>query len=482
MLCWLLEEVTVSIYPKNKFYMRREILSLSFSLMATGAAVAAEQPNVLLILVDDLGYSDVAYVGEKSMPTPNIDKLSQRSINFTNAYAAAPVSSPTRATFLTGLSPAQLKLTCHIPGVGMERYKERLNKDQKLGEAYFTDHIASDAPSVARMMKSYGYNTAFIGKWHLAGEGSVYSQDGVINEEWLPDKYGYDINIGGCAYGQPARYFSPYKNATIKDGEDGEYLTDRLTNEAIAYIKEQSDKKGGEPFFLNLSYYTVHTPYQAPEDVIAANGDDKYKAMIDMLDRNVGRVMEALEELNLLDDTIVIFTSDNGGVQDNPPLSGKKGDILEGGIRVPLLISWGKNIEEPALNHTPTYSVDFYHTLLDIASNRESKDVVTDESRSLYPIIVDGDSSAFKGRSMFWHFPHRRSGTEWIMASAVRRDDWKLIYMFERDEYLLFNLKNDPKELNNRASDSPSIVGELRGELEAWWQKVDAQMPIKLIE
>ncbi|MFR9650382.1 MAG: sulfatase [Rikenellaceae bacterium] len=459
--------------------MSPKLLYLALPL-SVGCAKVAEQPNVLFILVDDLGYSDVGYMGEKSLPTPNIDKLSQSSINFTNAYAAAPVSSPTRGTVLTGLSPAELKITCHIPGVGMELYTTRLNKGHDLGEAYFTDHVDTELQTVAKMMKGRGYNTGFIGKWHLAGEGSVHAKDGVINEQWHPEHYGYDVNIGGCSYGQPASYFSPYRNATITDGEDGEYLTDRVGDEAIKYLRENQPSVTGKPFFLNLSFYTVHTPYQVPQETLDANGGDKYVSMIDKLDQNVGRVLDALHELGLAENTVVIFTSDNGGLNENPPLSGKKGDILEGGIKVPLLVSWPKVIKESKVNSTPTYTMDFYHTLSDVASMGENPDIVSEDSRSLYPIMVNGDDSSFDGRTMYWHFPHRRSGTPWIMASAVQRDRWKLIYMFERDEYLLFNLEDDPKELNNLATTQPEKVEELKSELESWWERVDAEMPTKL--
>ncbi|PWJ57887.1 arylsulfatase A-like enzyme [Dyadobacter jejuensis] len=439
------------------------------NVMAQGSR--ASQPNIVLILADDLGYADVGYLGKKpGISTPNIDLLAKNGMAFTNAYAAAPVCSPTRASLLTGKSPAALKLTCHIPGMGMQTYLDKFNKGQKLKEAYFVDRLDSQETTIAQLLQRNGYATGFIGKWHLAGDGSAQSNDGIINPDLLPDKYGFDSNIGGCAYGQPASYFSPYKNGTLPDGPAGEYLTDRLGDEAVRFIVRHKDR----PFFLDLSTYTVHTPMQAPEATVAKYKGNKYYAMIEKLDQAVGKVVGKLKELKLMDDTIIIFYSDNGGLQENPPLRERKGSLYEGGIRVPLIISWTNHISAEQISHEPVTTVDFFPTLLEAAQIPLPKEGQL-EGQSLWPILSGERTTA--RQPLYWHFPHHRSGTELAMAAAIREGDWKLIKDFESEELYLFNLKEDVGETKNLQATETNKTKDLLLKLEAWQARVKAEMP-----
>ncbi len=455
--------------------MLKHILSVQ-SVFLVLSAVGQQQPknplpNIVFIMADDLGYSDVGYMNQKpGIQTPNIDQLAKSGMVFTNAYASCPVCSPTRASLFTGKYPATLKITCHIPGVGMAKYNEKQNKGKKLKEAYFLDHLPTKEITIAEELKKQGYATGFIGKWHLSGEGSIYTPDGIVNAAYHPDKQGFDVNIGGCAYGQPASYFSPYKNGTIADGPDGEYLTDRLGNEAVKFIEANKNR----PFFLNLSTYTVHTPLQAPDETIQKIKGNKYFAMIEKLDQNIGKVVNKLKELNLIENTVVIFYSDNGGVWGNPPLRDNKGSLYEGGIRVPLIISWPKQITSGKTCNVPVTTVDFFPSLLELA-HVSPKSNPQLEGQSLLPLLKE--QGKFPERAIYWHFPHHRDNTPLCMAAAIREGDWKLVKEFETKKLYLFNLKKDQGEEKNLSKENPKKTKYLQEKLEKWQQKVGAEMP-----
>jgi arylsulfatase A-like enzyme len=429
-----------------------------------------DQPNIVFIVVDDLGYSDVGYMHQKTeIQTPNIDQLAKNGMVFSDAYAAAPVCSPTRASMMTGKYPATLKLTCHIPGMGMEKYLKKLSEGKKRKEAYFLDHLPTEEVTFAEVLKQQGYATAYIGKWHLGGEGSAYSKNGIVNSAYHPDKQGFDINIGGCAYGQPKSYFDPYRNGTITDRKEGEYLTDRLGDEAVMFIEQNKEK----PFFLNLATYTVHTPLAAPIENVEKYNGNKYFAMIEKLDHNVGKVMDKLAELKLLENTVVIFYSDNGGLWGNPPLKGKKGTLNEGGIRVPLIVSYPQKIKAGSNCDVPVTSVDFFPTFLELAGVSPSNYPEV-EGESLLPLLRK--KKGFPNRAIYWHFPHhRKEGLS--MGAAIREGDWKLIKEFESEELYLYNLKEDLGEENNLSEEYPEKTNYLLTKLERWQQKVDAEMP-----
>lgn len=456
----------------NRIFQIGIFISFLFCLSCKGRVELEKKVNIVLILADDLGYSDVGYMQHKpEIQTPNIDDLARRGVVFTDAYASCPVCSPTRASLYTGKYPASIKLTCHIPGMGMEKYMKKFNKGKKLKEAYFIDHLPLEELTIAEVLKDEGYATGFIGKWHLAGEGSAYSSDGVVNANYHPDNQGFDSNIGGCAYGQPSSYFSPYKNATIADGEDGEYLTDRLGDEAVQFINDNKD----HPFFLNMSTYTVHTPLKAPQESIDKYHGNTYFAMIEKLDENVGKVMNALKKESLLENTVVIFYSDNGGLWGNAPLRENKGSLYEGGIRVPLIVSCPQYIKSAVRSNEPVTTVDLFPTMLDFADISVAKHTQL-EGQSLLPILK-GNKEAFKSRAIYWHFPHHRAKTELTMGAAIREGDWKLIKEFETEELYLFDLKNDIGEKQNLNATYPDKVQNLLEKLEAWQDEVDAEMP-----
>lgn len=426
--------------------------------------------NFVLILADDLGYSDVGYMNQKpELHTPNIDNLAKNGMVFTNAYASCPVCSPTRASLLTGKYPATLNLTCHIPGAGMEDYLKRLNKGKKLKEAFFINYLPLEEITIAEVLKEKGYTTGFIGKWHLAGDGSIHTPNGIVNANFHPEKQGFDINVGGCAYGQPKSYFSPYKNGTLPDGTDGEYLTDRLGNEAVKFIEENKD----HPFFLDLSTYTVHTPLSAPSDITEKYKGNKYFAMIEKLDQTVGKVIDQLKKLNLIENTVIIFYSDNGGVWGNPPLRDNKGSLYEGGIRVPLIISCPSIIAAAKICDVPVTSVDFFPTILELI-NISPSNYSQLEGMSLAPLLHGNFN--FPERAIYWHFPHHRDN-ELSMAAAIREGDWKCVKEFESGKIYLFNLKEDQVEERNLSSEYRGRTKYLLEKLKKWQLRVGAKMP-----
>lgn len=454
----------------RKFNILLGFVFLSMVCGCNSSQKSPQQPNIVFILVDDLGYSDVGYMNhKKGINTPNIDKLAQSGRVFTQAYAAAPVCSPTRASILTGKSPASLQLTCHIPGLNMEKYFARQHKGKDLHEAIFLDHLSLGEKTIAEVLQSHGYTTGFFGKWHLAGSGSARSNtDGVVKAQFHPEQQGFGLNIGGCAYGQPKSWFAPYHNATIPEKEEGQYLTDRLGEEAVDFIA-QNEKN---PFFLYFSTYTVHTPLEAPQEVIDKNHGNTYFAMIEMLDQNVGKVMDQLERSGLVGNTLVIFYSDNGGLWGNPPLRGKKGSLHEGGIRVPLVINWPGKIKA-GTSDAPVTSVDLFPTLIDLVEV-ESDNADQLEGVSLWPMLQD--QQEIDERTLYWHFPHYRN-TGQDMGAVIREGDWKLIWDFETDSTFLYNLREDLGEVNDLNSKSPARSNEMLGKLKNWQEEVKAEMP-----
>lgn len=428
-----------------------------------------KKPNIVFIVVDDLGYSDLEYMNQKKgIKTPNINKLAKNGIVFTDAYAA-PVCSPTRASIVTGKSTAAVKITCHIPGIGMTKYATKQNRNKSLREALFLDHLPETETTVGHALKNEGYKTCYIGKWHLGGEGSIKSKNGIVNANFHPDKFGYDINIGGCAYGQPARYFSPYRNGTLPDGSKGEYLTDRLGDEAVNFIEE--NKEG--PFFLNFATYSVHKPLQAPVATIKKYDGNRYFALIDKLDENVGKVMAKLEALNLLENTLVVFYSDNGGLFGNAPLKGIKGTLNEGGIRVPLIVNWLGKIQPGTECNIPVSSVDFFPTFVDVAGGQVVKYTEL-EGESMLPLLKGKKNK--KERALYWHFPHyRKEGLS--MGAAIRKGKWKYIIGFDTQKEYLYNLEEDISESNNLFETYPEKAEELSENLKNWQKEVDAEMP-----
>ncbi|MGC6460441.1 MAG: sulfatase, partial [Pirellulaceae bacterium] len=341
------------------------VMLIFFFIIAPTVKVASalEKPNILFILIDDLGWMDLEFQGNQLVDTPALNRFAKQGMRFTDAYAAAPVCSPTRAAIMTGLFPARLKITNHIPD------QPRFIPDEpKVLPANMLNYLPSERITVAELLKNAGYSTAFLGKWHLSGTGRGEAK-------WEPTAQGFELNIGGCAYGGPPTFFDPYRIPNLPDRQKGEYLPDRLADEAINYMKK-ADRK---PFFLCLWNYTVHWPMEAPDELLKKYkgregdglNDTRYGAMIEAMDRSMGRILQFLDDSGLSENTLVVFTSDNGGfggVADNRPLRAEKGYLYEGGIRVPLVVRWPGVVSPETIESTPVISTDFFPTLLEAAS------------------------------------------------------------------------------------------------------------------
>ena len=448
----------------KRFYLA----SLLSFVLALQASAEEKKPNIVFIMADDLGPGWVDY--DDSAPdinTPNIQRLAESGMVFDRAYAACSVCSPTRAACLTGMSPAQIGLTTHIPG---KAGNERKGPKGSPREAESLDHLPLDLPSYARELKKLGYATGFIGKWHLAGEGSIRTKNGIVNEAWHPEHYGFDSNIGGCAYGQPKSWFDPYRNGTIKNREKGEYLTDRLADEAAAFIKANQDK----PFQLTLWPYSVHTPIRAPKDLVEKNGGNAYRAMLESLDNMVGKVLDTLEATGKLDDTMVVFYSDNGGHVPTKWLADKKGSLLEGGLRVPMVVSWPGVIKPATTCDTPVTSMDFFPTFVHAAGGSTAS-IKQLEGLDLKPLF-EGEPELDRD-ALYWHFPHNRVEVSLYMGGTILEGDWKFYEGYGLIEDRLYDLKEDPMEKKNLIEKDSKRAQRMRDKLDTWLKSVAAKMP-----
>ena len=449
--------------------------------MVSEKDVTTDRPNIILFLVDDLGWSDVGFMGSDFYETPNIDKLANEGMVFTNAYANCSNCAPTRASLLSGLYTPR-------HGVYTVGSSERgADSNRKIVPVENKKFLASDFTTVSEVLKEGGYKTCHIGKWHLENDSTT-----------TPEAQGFDVNIGGNHQGHPKSYFSPYKNPNLKDGDVNEYLTDRLTDEAINFI----DKNHKNPFFINFSLYAVHTPIQAKDSLI-----DKYKnknvsdeqdnpyyaAMIESVDVNLGRLVKKIRDLKLEENTIILFFSDNGGlgrVTSNAPLRGSKGMMYEGGIREPMIAWWPETIKENSSCDEPVMGIDFFPTFLKIAGI--SRDDVEVDGEDLTPLLLSLQETVNR-EALYWHFPAYLEGYKnmkhpenlingiWrsTPCGAIRAGDWKLIEYFEDGNCELFNLKNDLEESKNLAESHSEKKEELLNMLHKWQKQVDADMPTK---
>lgn len=433
-------------------------------------------PNVIVILVDDLGAFDLGCQGSGFSKTPHIDRLAAAGIRFTAGYAACTVCSPTRAALLTGQSPARLHITDWIAGHENPAAKLRIPDWQK--------HLPLEAVTVAERLRGAGYVTASIGKWHLGGA------------DHGPEQQGFDINLAGTDRGQPPSYFSPYNIPTLADGPAGEYLTDRLTETAVGFIEANR----GRPFFLYLPHFAVHTPLQAKPDVeakyVTAGGlpdqqarggkpiggekgfgqtNATYAAMVESVDDSVGRIVEALDRLGLRESTAIFFTSDNGGllpITDNRPLRAGKGSAWEGGVRVPFIVSWPGVTSPGTTSAEPVITMDIPATILDLTGIGPEPSQPLD-GLSLAPVFR-GD--ALDRHALHWHYPHYHPGGA-TPHSAIRAADWRLVHFDEDGHDELYNLKDDPGERTDRAAAEPARAAGMRRDLDAWLEEVGAQFP-----
>lgn len=459
------------------------------------------KPNVIFILLDDFGYMDCSCYGSKFYETPNIDRLAAQGVRFTNAYAACPVSSPTRASIMTGKYPVNTGITDWIPG---RQATKSGSPSDKLISLPFKLQLDLQEITIAEILRKNGYSTMISGKWHLGGD-----------PEFWPENQGFDINKGGYSAGQPNKgknsngYFSPYGNPRLEDGPEGEYLTDRQTDEAIRFI----ENSGNKPFFVYLSYYAVHNPMQGKEalikrfrekaDSMGLDGRQEftrdrnwirekmsdnfkeriiqsnpvYAAMIYSVDENIGRLAARLRELGLDENTVIIFTSDNGGLSTsegsptcNSPLRAGKGWLYEGGIRVPLIIRYPGKTIAGSVRNSPVSSVDFFSTIAEITGS-DTNGTKTD-GISILPLL---EKDKMKDRPLFWHYPHySNQGVE--PGSAIRLGKYKLIDNFEKGRQELYDLEKDLSETNDISGSYTGRTKKLYSLLKAWRTETHAKM------
>lgn len=436
-------------------------------------SLKVEKPNVVFIMVDDLGWSDVGFMGSTYYETPNIDILANKSMVFTNAYAGAANCAPSRAALMSGMNSPRT-------GVFTVGSSERgKNKDRKLIPVPNTEFLADSVYTIAEMFKDAGYVTGHFGKWHVGED---------------PCSQGFDVNVGGGHWGHPKNYFAPYVYPEI-EAPEGEYLTDRLTLEAVRFI----EKNKSNPFFLYLPFYTVHTPLQAKKELLEKyehkegsvyHNKPTYAAMIETMDNNVGKILNKLDELELTN-TIVVFTSDNGGVykiSKQTPLRSGKGSYYEGGVRVPLIISWPGVIRK-GITSMPVTNLDFYPTFSELVGGKIKRNQPVD-GQSLKQFLLEEKPLA--ERPLFFHFPvylqgysqkngeNRDSLFRTRPGSSIRLGDWKLLYYYEDQGIELFNLKDDPGEKNNVANKYPEKMNELKNSLDEWLKSTQAPIPTQL--
>jgi arylsulfatase A len=446
---------------------RRTFLgSLAGGVLASAAP--ARLPNIVFLLLDDLGWKDFGCYGGSYYDTPNLDRLAAEGVRFTDAYAACPVCSPTRASIMTGKYPARLHLTDWIPGRKQWPAAKLLTPD-------FEQQLPLAESTVAELLKPLGYRTASIGKWHLGGEG------------FWPDNQGFDLNVAGTQRGSPASYFGPFDLPNLKGGTKDDYLTEKLTEAAERFI-EESAARG--PFFLYLPEFTVHLPLQAREAMV-----DKYRrrygakdfpnpvyaAMVESFDVAVGRIRRKLADLGIADNTILFVTSDNGGlryennsprpVTDNSPLRAGKGHLYEGGIREPLLVHWPGVTRPGRVSNVPVSSVDFLPTILEMAGGKPPAGI---DGVSIAPLLRG--RGVPKREALYWHYPHY-SNQGGVPGGAVRKGDWKLIEFYEDGRLELFNLRDDIGERRNLILQEPKRAAVLHGLLKNWRKRVNASMP-----
>lgn len=439
------------------------------------AATQEKSPNILLINIDDLGWADLSGNGSDYYETPHIDSLKNAGIWFSQAYAGASNSAPSRACMLTGqYAPRHGIFTVHPADRGKAA-------DRKLISCPNRKSLPDGFQILPRVLKAAGYQTFHVGKWHVTGN---------------PSECGIDINVGGHHAGHPKRYFSPYGNPYLSDGPEGEFLTDRLGREAASLIMNADRSK---PFFLYYAPYAVHTPLQAKAELIEkyrrksptkAHSNLVYAALIETMDQNVGRVLAALKASGQLENTLVIFTTDNGGVYDISrqwPLRAGKGSFYEGGIRIPLIIARHGMLKAGEQHDCYVSQVDLFPTILDMAGIKEEGLLL--DGRSLKKLLVKGKDKALEDRPLFWHFPAYLEGgnaesTDPIFrsrpVSVIRKGDWKLIENYESGTYELYNLRDDLSEKTDLAEHNPKKVKELVKELESWKKDVKAPIPTQL--
>jgi arylsulfatase A-like enzyme len=446
--------------------------------------VSDHTPNILVIVTDDMGWFDLGCYGNDFIETPNLDRLAAQGIRFTDGYAAAPLCSPSRASLITGLHPVTVNITEHIHG------NRPVGSDKKLSTPPIAQQLDLKYTTTAEALKAKDYVTAHIGKWHLGGG------------EFLPEHQGFDVNIAGAWNGLPSSFFYPFfpmgeKPEIQNTSEEGDYLTDVLTEKAIQFIEKQRDTI----FFLSLNYYSPHVPIEGKEELVEkyrqkrgeANDsvlpDIHYAAMIESIDQNVGRIMAQLDSLDLAENTLVVFTSDNGGLSveevpafaqhtpptDNGQLRAGTGNLYEGGIREPFIVRWPGSISPGQTDATPVIAQDLFATIMEVT------DVTNDPvyGKSLLPIFNGNERSGptkLTERGLLWHMPHY-SPQHGKPSSAYRKGDWKIVRFYEDDRYELYNLTQDLRETRELSKENPERLKEMKRKMNQALNELGAEFP-----
>ena len=457
--------------------MKKILFTISFFILISCDQnnTKSKSPNIILITVDDLGWKDLGFMGSKYYETPFLDKLALQSMVFTNAYAGAANCAPSRASLMSGLNTPKHG----VYTVGSSERGE--SKTRKLIPVKNKKYLHDSIYTLPEMLKSAGYTTAHFGKWHIGED---------------PKTQGIDYNIGGSKRGNPGRngYFSPYNIDFIENEKSDEYLTDRLTSEAINFIK----KKHTSPFFINLAFYSVHTPLQGKENLIqkynlkqGVNGQDNsiYASMVSSVDENIGRILDIIDESNIKENTLIIFTSDNGGIRaisNQYPLRAGKGSYYEGGIRVPLFMRWPNKIDAGINKATNISHLDIYSTLQEIVNPKirvKQLDGISLKSQFKSPSKLE--------RNIFYHFPIYLEAYNKIEdhgrdplfrtrpGSVIISGKWKLHHYFEDDGTELYNLETDIGESDDLSDKEPEITIELKQKLNIWRLNNSAFIPNK---
>lgn len=449
---------------------RRSFLS---GLAAASLLRAQKQTplNFVFILIDDMGWRDVGYNGSELFETPNIDKLASQGMRFTNAYAACPVCSPTRASIMTGKYPARLGLTNFLPGLHHLPHSKLLAPVSR-------QQLPLEEVTIAEALKPSGYRTAAIGKWHLGGP------------DFFPEKQGFDVNVGGTDAGSPKSYFFPqWAGRPPITADPGAYLPDRLTDSAIEFIKDKS----AQPFLLYLAHYSVHIPLEAKQEMVERyahrikpgdlQNNATYAAMVASVDESVGRILATLDDLKIADHTAIIFMSDNGGLASaeykgqtptsNKPLKAGKGFLYEGGIREPMIVKWPGVTKPGSQCDVPVISTDFYPTMLEMAG--VTKDIGNPaDGVSIVPLLKQNGIP--KREAIFWHYPHY-SNQGGRPGAAMRQGDYKIIKWYEDNSVELYNLRDDIGESHNLAVQMPEKANAMKARLDAWLKEMNPEMP-----
>ena len=457
----------------------KRMLGLTMLTMVISSAVSGqeveppEKPDILLIVIDDLGCRDLGVEGHSRHLTPAIDALAADSVRFSEAYCNGPNCSPSRAALFTGRHGSRNGV--HTVGSASRGKPEERKVDPPVNARY----IEGSEVTLAEILAAGGYRTGFVGKWHI-------SED--------PLEHGFERNVAGWRLGHPKSYFPPYGNPHLEDGEEGEYLVDRLGSETAAMIRDFESDPDGQPWFVAYSPYAVHTPIQAPVDAVEAmkkrhpgisNRAARYAVMVERTDAAIGEVLAAVDP----DRTVVCFVSDNGGLQpvtDMAPYRGGKGMLFDGGIRSPMYVR-GPGLE-PRDVAVPVQVFDLHPTLLDLAGVPLPGKLTLD-AKSLQPLLAspEGDISDSRG-PIYWHFPAYLEGRDsesreperrfrTTPAGAIREGRWKLVEWFEDGEVWLFDLESDPGETRNVGDDHPETRERLLSRLQGWRLGIDAPMP-----